>query len=244
MDNSRQLAFIALSDVHKGAYADFALDRVLRKADLSAADRRLVTELVYGSVRRLRSLDALINQLAKKKAHQQPPYLRTILHLGLYQLRYQERIPVSAAVNSTVELAKENGFLGLTGFVNGLLRQYIRLAQGKEKSELGYPATDPLQLPENPVERLGILYSYPDWIVKVWLEQFGLAETEQLCAWLNQPPVLDLRVNPLQTSIHTLAAAIQSTGVAVIRVPHLPQALRLSGSTGQIQNLPGFNQGW
>jgi 16S rRNA (cytosine967-C5)-methyltransferase len=251
MDNPRQLAFVALRDVHKGAYADVALDRVLHKAELSNADRRLLTDLVYGSVRRLRSLDALIDQLAKKKAHQQPPDLRTILHLGLYQLRYQERIPDSAAVNSTVQLAKENGFLGLTGFVNGLLRQYIRLSRGRGEGSRGtggvgliYPATDPLKLPENPVERLGILHSYPDWIVEVWLEQLGLAETEQLCAWLNQPPAIDLRVNPLRSSIQTVEAAMQATGVSVSRVPHLPQALRLNGSTGPIQNLPGFNEGW
>lgn len=72
MEKPRQLAFIALRSVHQGAYADVALDGVLRQAELSNADRRLVTELVYGSVRRMRSLDAVIDQLAKKKAHQQP----------------------------------------------------------------------------------------------------------------------------------------------------------------------------
>ena len=137
MINPRQLAFIALREVHKGAYADVALDRVLQKVKLSdcqsyeeLSDRRLVTDLVYGSTRRQRTLDALIDQLGKKKSHQQPAYLRTILHLGLYQLRYLERIPPSAAVNTTVQLAKENGFPGLTGFVNGLLREYIRRGEG------------------------------------------------------------------------------------------------------------------
>lgn len=243
MDNPRQLAFVALRDVHKGAYADVALDRVLLKHQLSNVDRRLLTELVYGSVRRLRSLDAIIDQLAKKKAHQQPPDLRTILHLGLYQLRYLNHIPASAAVNSTVGLAKENGFSGLSGFVNGLLRQYIRLAAGEGESEL-VDANDPLQLPENPVARLGILHSYPDWIIEVWLEQLSLAETEQLCIWLNQPPAIDLRINPLRASIETVAAAMQAAGVSVSSVPPLPQALRLTGSIGSIQNLPGFNQGW
>lgn len=235
MENSRQVAFLALRAVHRGAYADAALDRVLRQTQLSDPDRRLVTELVYGSVRRQRSLDALIDQLGKKKAHQQPPDLRTILHLGLYQLRYQERIPASAAVNTTVGLAKENGFSGLTGFVNGLLRQYIRLAA---------QTVDPLQMPENPVERLGVLYSYPSWVVEVWLEQLGMAETEQLCEWMNQSPAIDLRVNPLRTNIEQVELAMHSSGILVRRVPHLPQALRLIGSTGSIQNLPGFNEGW
>jgi len=234
MKNPRSCAFVALRAVHRGAYADAALDRVLRQADLSAVDRRLVTELVYGSVRRQRTLDALIDRMGKKKAYQQPADLRTILHLGLYQLRYQERIPASAAVNTTVELAKENGFSGLTGFVNGLLRQYIRSASDRVA----------LDLPENPVERLGILHSYPNWVVEVWLEQLGMAETEQLCEWMNQSPAIDLRVNPLRAEIEEVEAALISSGVLVRRIPQLPQALRLIGSTGSIQKLPGFSEGW
>jgi 16S rRNA (cytosine967-C5)-methyltransferase len=233
----RQLAFIALRDVHKGAYADVALDRVLQKVNLSAQDRRLVTELVYGSVRRLRTLDALIDQLATKKSHQQPPDLRSIIHLGLYQLRYQERIPPSAAVNTTVQLAKDNGFAGLAGFVNGLLRQYLRLVEEKGQDNC-------LELPNNPVTRLGILHSFPDWIVQVWLDQLGLPETEQLCIWMNQTPTIDLRINPLRTDLATVTAALQAADVLVRPIPHLPQALRLISNSGAIPQLPGFNEGW
>ena len=246
MQNPRQLAFLALRDIQKrGAYTDIALDRVLRTAKLNSADRSLVTELVYGSVRRMRSLDALIDQLGKKKADQQPPDLRTILHIGLYQLRYQSRIPASAAVNTTVELAKENGFKGLAGVVNGLLRQYERRATASADAESNPPKSpDPLQLPEEPVARLGILHSFPDWIIKLWVEQLGIEEAESLCEWLNQSPTIDLRVNLLRVSIEEVEAAMQSAGVDVRRVPHLPQALRVVGGTGAIQQLPGFNEGW
>ncbi|MBD2121926.1 16S rRNA (cytosine(967)-C(5))-methyltransferase [Trichocoleus sp. FACHB-262] len=235
MPNPRQLAFLSLRSIQRDAFADVALDRVLQDAELSSQDRRLVTELVYGSVRRQRTLDALIDQLGKKKAHQQPPDLRAILHLGLYQLRYLNQIPASAAVNTTVELAKQNGFPGLTGFVNGFMRQYIRLAE---------TSSDPLQLPSDPVQRLGTLHSYPDWIVQVWLDQLDLAETEQLCEWMNRPPHIDLRINPLRTSLDEVEAAMQAAGVAVQRLPHLPQALRLLEPAGAIQKLPGFQSGW
>jgi 16S rRNA (cytosine967-C5)-methyltransferase len=235
MTNPRQVAFIALKEVHKGAYADVALDRVLQKFKLPDNDRRLMTELVYGSVRRQRTLDALIDQFATKKIQQQPKDLRTILHLGFYQLRYQEKIPVSAAVNTTVELAKENGFPGLTGFVNGLLRQYLRLAEKSSES---------LYLPENPVEKLGILHSFPNWIIEVWLADLGFEETEKLCAWMNQTPTIDLRVNILRSSLEEVELAFASAGVLVKSIPHLPQALRLIGNNGPIQNLPGFYEGW
>ena len=230
--NSRQLAFLALRSVHRGAFADVSIDKVLHQTDLSAIDRRLLTELVYGCVRRQRTLDALIDQLAAKKT--QPPDLRIILHLGLYQLRYLNQIPASAAVNTTVELAKQNGFSGLTGFVNGLLRQYLRVNE----------VSDLLQLPDSLIERLGVLHSFPDWIVQVWLDQFGLAETEKLCEYMNQPPHIDLRVNTLRSSLPEVEAAMQSVGIQVQRVPHLPQALRLPQGAGAIQNLPGFHEGW
>ena len=283
--NPRQLAFLALRSVHRGAFADVALDQVLRQAKLTnLLDRRLLTELVYGSIRRQRTLDALIDQLAKKPAQQQPADLRAILQLGLYQLRYLNQIPASAAVNTTVDLAKQNGFSGLTGFVNGLLRQYVRLTEGEEEAggrrqraegsgqevegghlETGGPGEaegvealhrsptphtlhpiDPLALSlyPSPVDRLGILHSYPDWIINVWLEQLGLEATEQLCQWMNRSPHIDIRVNTLRASVATVEAAMKEAGIAVSRIPHLPAALRLPASSGSIQQLPGFAEGW
>ncbi len=257
----RQLAFLTLRAVHRGAFADVALDRVLGQSDLSPPDRRLLTELVYGSIRRQRTLDAIINHLAKKKAHQPPPDLRAILHLGLYQLCYLNHIPASAAVNTTVDLARQNGLAGLTGFVNGVLRQFIRLVEqetGEQRSKenvspgfcldpVGHVSSSRLSFllsPSlSPVERLGILHSYPDWIVAVWLDQLGLQETEALCEWMNQPPHIDLRVNTLQATVESVEAAMRAAGVAVGRVPHLPQALRLLEPGGAVQQLPGFHQG-
>lgn len=278
--NPRQLAFLVLRDIHKGGFADVILDRFLRTSNLNDLDRRLATELVYGTVRRQRTLDAIIDQLGKKKSHQQPPDFRLILHLGLYQLRYLTNIPSAAAVNNTVELAKENGFAGLGGVVNGLLRQYERLrvknvgppsppnlggtgdftpqnwGEGGLTPQTNLPGTadftpqnleggqDPLKLPENPIQRIGIFHSYPDWIVQLWLEQLGETETEQLCEWMNQKPAIDLRINPLKTTIEQVETALKSAGILVKRLPHLPQALRLIGSSGAIQNLPGFKEGW
>jgi 16S rRNA (cytosine967-C5)-methyltransferase len=242
MHSPRQLAFLILRDIQKGAYADVALNRALQSwpseqvtaSEASLRDRRLVTELVYGVVRRQRTLDALIDQLAKKPAVRQPPDLRLVLRLGLYQLRYLSHIPPSAAVDTTVNLAKQNGLKGLTGVVNGLLRQYLRRAT----------SGDPLQLPEAAIARLGIQHSYPDWIIQLWLEQFGEAEAEALACWMNQPPVIDLRINPLQTDLAQVTAAMGAVGISLTPVPPLPQALRFTDHAGAIQHLPGFSEGW
>jgi len=255
LQNPRQLAFLALRSIQQGAYADVALDRVLRQTEIGANDRRLMTEIVYGSVRRKRTLDALIDQFATKKAHQQPADLRLILQIGLYQLCYLSHIPTSAAVNTTVELAKQNGFKGLAGFVNGLLRQYVRWAEAAQqtKGESTKEEGDsfsfarpivPSDVSPDPIVRLAIQHSYPDWIVATWLEQFGYEDTEQLCAWLNRSPHIDLRINPLQSSIEQVEMAMAGAGIAVQRIPGLPQALRLPPAVGAIQNLPGFAEGW
>ncbi|MEX0267655.1 16S rRNA (cytosine(967)-C(5))-methyltransferase [Leptolyngbyaceae cyanobacterium UHCC 1019] len=228
----RQQAFQALQAIAQGGFADNVLAKTLHQ-DLSDLDKRLTTELVYGSVRRQRTLDALIDQLGKKPSDRQPPNLRLILHLGLYQLRYLTQVPPSAAVNTTVDLAKNNGFTGLAGVVNGILRQYIRLS-----------TSDPLQLPTDPIQHLATLHSYPDWIVEVWQSQFGLEDTEKLCNWMNLAPRIDLRVNILRTSVEQVEAAMQAAGVWVERSPVLPQALRLVNHAGAIRNLPGFEEGW
>lgn len=233
--NPRQLALVALREIaRRNAYTDIALDQGLKKANLISADRNLATELVYGIVRRQRSLDALIDQLGKKKANQQPPDLRIILQIGLYQLRYLTQIPESAAVNTTVDLAKKNGFTQLSGVVNGLLRAYARLAK----------LEDPLILPTAPVQRLGILHSFPDWMMQLWLEQFGLETTESLCEWFNQSPLIDLRINPLKTTLEEVQATFLAAGIKVSPVAHLPQALRLMSGSRGIADLPGFKQGW
>ena len=236
--NSRTLAFLALKNVYqKKAYTDVALNRVIKSVDksveISQSDRSFACELVYGIVRRQRTLDALIDLLGKKKAAQQPPDLRIILHLGLYQLRYLDRIPASAAVNTSVELAKEQGIAKLGGVVNGLLRSYIRQAENN----------DPLQLPDNAIARLGIKYSFPDWIVTTWLEQLPIEEVDRLLAWFNKSPKIDLRVNILRTTVSEAAAAMEDASISVERIPNLPQGLRLA-SAGAVTNLPGYKQGW
>ena len=238
ISNSRQLAFLALKNIYqKKAYTDVALNRVIKaaskSAEISQADRGFACELVYGIVRRQRTLDRLIDLLGKKTAAQQPPDLRIILHLGLYQLRYLDRIPASAAVNTSVELAKENGLSKLSGVVNGLLRGYIRQAE----------EGDPLKLPDEAIARLGIEHSFPDWIVETWLEQLPVAEVDRLLAWFNRSPKIDLRVNLLKISVAEVEAAFKAASISVERIPNLPQGLRLEGA-GTITDLPGYKQGW
>lgn len=230
--SARRTAFNILKAVAAGAYADVALQRSL-SPDLSQSDRSLVTELAYGTIRRQRTLDTLITQLATKPAHRQPPELRWVLQLGLYQLRYLTQIPQSAAIHSAVELAKELKLGGLSKVVNGILRQYQRQSNGG----------DPLKLPKMTTQRLGIAHSYPDWIIDLWLAQLGEQETQQLCEWMSRPPAIDLRANRLKTTPERLQAQFMAQGIETTPVADLPQALRLLSRPGRLVDLPGFEDG-
>ncbi|MEM9807561.1 MAG: 16S rRNA (cytosine(967)-C(5))-methyltransferase [Cyanobacteria bacterium P01_D01_bin.56] len=234
--SARHLAFVVLRDIDKGAFADVALERNIRKVTLAPADRRLATELIYGTVRRQRTLDALIDQLGKRSAQEQPAELRRILHLGFYQLRYLDQIPDHAVVDTTVQLAKYQRLGKLSGVVNGMLRQYIRLQTD---------GSDPLLLPaEDPVQTLGILHSYPDWIVQAWHRLLPEGDIAKLCEWFNRTPKIDLRVNRLRSSVDQVTTALMDHGLTVVPQVDIPNALRIIGPTGNIRELPGYDEGW
>ena len=231
--NPRQVVFNALYDVIlKDAYAEVALDRVLRSSSLIPQNHNFVKELVSGIVRRQRTLDALISQFAKKP--QQPPKLRLILQIGLYQLRYLTQVPPSAAVDTSVELAKNNGLSKLSGVVNGILRQYVRACE---------TVADPLILPDDPIERLGIQHSFPNWIIKLWWDELGEETAAKLAAWFNQSPTIDLRINPLKVSKEAVEKAFMEAHINY-QFLSLPNSLRLTKRVGNIQQLPGFQEGW
>ncbi|NCV93378.1 MAG: 16S rRNA (cytosine(967)-C(5))-methyltransferase, partial [Synechococcaceae bacterium WB7_3xG_012] len=156
---SRQVAWQVLQAVAAGAYADGALERELGRVSLSPQDRGLATELAYGAIRQRRLLDAWLDQLGKVPAERQPPKLRWLLHIGLYQLLASDRVPPSAAVSTTVELAKRGGLSRLAPVVNGMLRAFLRRREAGEA----------LPLPSDPAAALAIRQSLPDWLAAALL---------------------------------------------------------------------------
>jgi 16S rRNA (cytosine967-C5)-methyltransferase len=231
---ARQLAFTTLRLIQRrGVYADVALNQVLQSTGQEThqpSDRRLATELVYGITRRQRTLDALILQFTRKPNAKINPDLKLILYMGIYQICFLAQVPVSAAVNTSVDLAKQNKLTGLAGFVNGVLRA-VAIAQAKQ----------PLwqTLPD-----LGNKYSFPDWLISLWLEEFGADETEHLCEWFNQSPHIDLRVNRRVTDVDHVLTVFAEAGVKAAAIANIPHAICLESGSGEISKLPGFNEGW
>ena len=222
--------------VGAGAYADVALERELQRHPLEGADRALATELAYGAIRQRRLLDAWLDALGKVPAARQPPKLRWLLHLGLYQLLFSSRVPASAAVSTTVELAKLGGLGRLAPVANGLLR-----ACGRRRAEAGPEPWDGLgPLPSDPAASYGLRHSLPAWLAELALqwpdpEAFGLA--------CNQPPALDLRLNLLRTTPAGALEAFTAAGIEAAPLPDLPGGLTLLGRSGELRALPGYTEG-
>jgi 16S rRNA (cytosine967-C5)-methyltransferase len=183
----REIALQILQQRPNGDFVEHLLDEMLAKTSLSPADRGLCQELVYGIVRWQATLDWLI---ARKTNHRrQTPLLQNLLRLGLYQIFWLQRIPNHAAVNETVALARPNGLTRQAGFINAVLRTYLREFEGTRKLLAELKTTQP-----------DVGYSHPEWLVSRWQTRWGQAKTEQLLEWNNTPPRLFARMNTLKAS--------------------------------------------
>jgi 16S rRNA (cytosine967-C5)-methyltransferase len=230
--SARAVALEVLQRVEKGgAYANLLLPRTLAKSGLDARERALATELVYGTVRSLGTLDWALSERSNIPLDKLDPPIRALLRLGAYQLLFT-RIPPAAACYTAVELAKEVGHAGSARFVNAVLRRLAR-----EKDRLAYP-----DLEQDPVRHIALKYAHPEWLVARWLERLGAEETIALCRANNEVPPLSLRANTIRVSRSELAGYFSERGFAVGHHLYAPEAIYLKNA-GEVQNLPGFAEG-
>jgi 16S rRNA (cytosine967-C5)-methyltransferase len=173
-------------------FTEDLLARQLALPDFPAADRRLCQELVYGVVRWQAALDWLIARKTAGRA--QKPALLDLLRLGLYQIFRLDRIPPHAAVHETVELARSTGLEAQAGFINAVLRGYLREFDQTKKLLADLKKTDP-----------AVGYSHPEWLVAKWLGRFGAERARLLLEWNNTSPQTFARVNTLAVKSADLA---------------------------------------
>jgi 16S rRNA (cytosine967-C5)-methyltransferase len=241
---SRQLAWQVLQAVAAGAYADAALERELASlaragGGLSPADRALATEIAYGAIRQRLLLDGWIDALGKVSALRQPPPLRWLLHVGLYQLLFSDRVPAAAAVSTTVALAKRVGLGRLAPVVNGMLRSLLR----RRDSLAGAEPWAGLELPADAAAALALRRSLPPWLTAALLGWLPPQRAEAFALACNAVPALDLRANPLRTTRDELLARFTAAGIAACALPGAPHGLTLLERVGDLRELPGYAEG-
>jgi 16S rRNA (cytosine967-C5)-methyltransferase len=210
----REITLQVLQRRQSGGFVEDLLETALARTRLIPEDRHLCQQLVYGIVRWEATLDWLITRKAARPPSK--PLLQNILRLGLFQIFWLQRVPPHAAVNETVELARQMGCGAQTGFINALLRNYLREFDATNSLLAGLKASEP---------HLG--YSHPQWLAARWQIRWGAGRTAQLLEWNNRPPATFARVHTLKTDAGRLLQQWREEGVEYdfVRRDWLPENL-------------------
>jgi len=204
MANVRKIVVDALVKIEKAqGYSNLTLDSILKSVELSEQDRGFASRLLYGVIERKLTLDFYIAKLTAKPLKKLSSLVLNCLRIGIYQLEYMDKIPVNAAVNESVGIVKGSKEKYVAGFVNAVLRNFVR---------------NKPQLPQdNSLYALSVRCSCPTWFIE---ELSGYLGKEECIAFLEsslQAPPMYLRVNNTLTSADELASNLEKSEIAVIK---------------------------
>ena len=220
MDINRRTAYYTLIDIETGkAYSNIALNRQIEENKPDSPS--LVREMVYGVTENKLYLDYILDQLIPKGVHSVKKNAHVLLRLGLYQIIYMDSVPDYAAVDETVKMARKFCY-GKDRFINGVLRSYCRM-----RDDIVLPDPE-----EEPLRYLCVKYSFADWIVKLWLEQYGFEKTEEILAASNTKPRVSIRVNLMEIGVAELRKTLEDRGFVVSHGRYSDRALFVKGHGG------------
>lgn len=216
---------ICLDILNRMGASDSHADELLsesfkRYRHLTPLDRAFLTELTYGVLRWRGRLDWAIQNFSKLPYEKIEFYIINVLRLGLYQILFLSRTPVSAAVNESVELAKKNRGRGGGGFVNAILRSVLR-----QEKKIPFPDFD-----ADPALHIAVVQSHPLWLVRRWVEEVGVEQTLQICTNNNQIPPLTLRTNTLKITREDLINKLKEQGLNPSPTLYSEEGIRLEQS--------------
>lgn len=231
--SAREIALEVLEAVEcEGSYASLALNRLMEKYRPGKLDRAFATELAYGTLRFLKTIDWVLGQFVKQPLSAQTAPVRNILRLSVYQLMYLDKVPASAACNEGAEMAKKHGHPGAVKFVNGVLRGIARRI-----SDIKFPG-----LADDPVGHISIKYSHPAWMVERWIREYGTEETILLCRSNNAPSPNTVRVNTLKITRDGLVEKLKREGLALKETAVAPEGIKIEGFLS-IASIAAFREG-
>ena len=219
--NAREAALSTLlKTVQSRGYSNIELDAAIKKFGLSGVERSFFTALFYGVIERKITLDYIISRLSSRKWEDIDIKVLAIIEMGIYQLRYMDKVPESAAVNESVKLCERFMAPKNSGaFVNAVLRNYIR-----SKDELGIT-----EKKLGRIKYLSILYSVPEWICEMWQSEYG-DECEKMLEAFSHAPYMTLRVNTLKTTVDEFLSMLEERGIPATRGKFASTAVNLRAS--------------
>ena len=225
---ARETALNVLLTCRKeGGWSNSVLKKYAAQDRLDSRVSALAARLCYGVLQNRNCLDFYLSQLLTGKVKSLHPIVRDILHMGLYQLYFMDKIPESAAVNESVNLVKVycRKQQNAAGLVNGVLRSAIRT-----KGEL----KEPVSWEDK--------YSHPDELIRLLKSYVGKNRIEPMLQANNSLAPMTVQVNTLKITADALLQRLQLEGVTAQIHPWLSDCLILTG-TGDLDKLPSFREG-
>ncbi len=226
-NNPRELAVEALTRVFKNkAYSNIEINNILNNSDMSDADKRLMTNIVYGVIQHKYVLEYQLEPYLKDK--KLDLWLDLLLQTAIYQLSYLNKIPEHAVLNESTEIAKQKANRGAGNLVNAVLRNFQRHG-AREMSG------------KDTVYDLSKFYSVPRWLVQLFIDQQGMAKAKEILKSINQPSHVSIRVNTNKTTVSDLQKTLQSKGFDV--KPSKISSVGLICESGNLVNTDEFKDG-
>lgn len=225
--NSREIVLGILTEVfEKNKYSHIIINEALKKIQGSEKqERSFITKLAEGTIEKAIELDYIINRFSKTRTEKMKPLIRNILRMSVYQLKYMDSVPDSAVCNEAVKLTAKKGFVNLKAFVNGVLRNIAREINNLE---------DP--------EDLSIKYSMPDWIINMWMNDYGKENTIKILEGLDKQRETSVRCNLSRETKENIIISLKNQGIHVRESEHADEVLFISGYDN-INNINAHHEG-
>ncbi len=215
----REAAVYALMDIFElGGYNNIVLRRTFKKNnDFTSVQKAFITEIVNGTLRNLMLMDYIINKFSKTKTNKMKPLILNVLRISVYQFLFLDKVPVSAICNEAVEITKKRGFKGLSGFVNGVLRNI-----SKNVDNIEYPDYN-----NNFVDFISVKYSYPKYIIEYWLKNLSREDILKMCEKNSKAPDITIAVNTIKTNRDELFKLLTDYGIYAEKIDGFDELLRV-----------------
>ncbi len=231
MKTARQVVLQMLVKMEKNnSYSNIMLDETLNKSQLSPQDKKFAAALFYGVTERILTLDLIIKKYSARPVDKLSDEVRQILRMGIYQLLYMDSVPESAAVNESVILAQANKNPAIKGFVNAVLRSFIRDGKVLPKGN-------------NEIENLSIKYSCPQWLIQKWFSDYGEESAlSMLRTSLGRAPIT-IRVNTQKIDTDTLIEELAKEDIIAEKVSQIDNCLEINNAVS-IENSNAYKNGY
>lgn len=219
-----------LDKMDNGAYSNLALDSMLKSTDYSDRDKAFISRIFYGILERKLTLEYIISMYSDKPLQKLDGIVVNILKIGIYQIKYMDSVPDNAAVNETVNLAKQSKKVSAAKFVNAVLRHFIR-----DNKSINYP--------EDPIKRLSVEYSCNYELVDKICSDYSYDQAEKFLKASLEPHKNYIRVNTLKTTSDELTTELLNYGIYAEKSPYLADCLYVD-KINNLENCRLFSEGY